>query len=163
MMDKEAFVQRVMAREQALYRVARAMLPRPVDQQDAVQEAVLKAWAKRDTLREEAVFPAWLMRILINECKTIRRKASRLVLTDAWAEQAASAVPADDALALDALVDALPEKLRLPVVLYYVEDFPLNTVAAILRCPPGTIKRRLYDARKALRLEMEQEKEAWER
>lgn len=67
---------------------------------------------------------------------------------------------AGDEMALGALLDALPERLRLPTVLHYIEGFPVKDVASMLRCPQGTIKRRLSDARKALRLEIEQEREA---
>lgn len=159
-MDKQQFVAKVTDREQTLYRVARSMLRSEADQQDAVQEAVLKAWAKRNTLREEQYFATWLVRILINECKSIHQKQSRLVLMATWAEDSLGESHTDTRGELDAMLDTLPERLRLPVVLHYVEGFPLKDIASMLRCPQGTIKKRLFDARKALRLELEQEKEA---
>lgn len=162
-MDKQQFVAKVTAREQTLYRVARSMLRNEADEQDAVQEAVLKAWAKRNTLREERYFATWLVRILINECKSIHRKQSRLVLMATWVEDSLGESHADMHGELDAMLDTLPERLRLPVVLHYVEGFPVKDIASMLHCPQGTIKKRLFDARKALRLELEQEKEAWQR
>lgn len=54
-MDKEEFVQRVQARERALYCIARTMLA-PCDCEDAMQAAVLRAWEKLYTLRDEALF-----------------------------------------------------------------------------------------------------------
>lgn len=159
-MDKQQFVTKVMDREQTLYRVARSMLRSEADQQDAVQEAVLKAWTKRNTLREEQYFATWLVRILINECKSIHLKQSRLVLMAAWEDDSLGESHTDTHGELDAMLDTLPERLRLPVVLHYVEGFPLKDIASMLRCPQGTIKKRLFDARKALRLELEQEKEA---
>ena len=68
------FVQRVRACERRLYRVARAQLPSEADCEDAVQEALLRAWDRLDTLREEAYFETWLIRILINQCKTFYRR-----------------------------------------------------------------------------------------
>lgn len=161
-MDKQRFIEEVMAREQTLYRVARSILRGEADQQDAVQEAVTKAWAKRNALRDERFFSTWLVRILINECRTICRKQSRIVLRESWAEDAFGSEPLSTASDLDVVVDALPERLRLPIVLHYIEGFPVKEIAAMLHCPQGTIKKRLYDARKALRLEIEQEKEAWQ-
>ena len=161
-MDKQQFTQEVMAREHTLYRVARSILHVEADQQDAVQEAIAKAWAKRSTLRDERLFATWLVRILINECRTICRKQSRIVLQDDWAENALGAMPMTADSDLDAIMDALPERLRLPIVLHYIEGFPVKEIARMLHCPQGTIKKRLFDARKTLRLEMEQEKEAWQ-
>ncbi len=51
----------------------------------------------------------------------------------------------------------LPERLRTPLLLRYLEGFPLDDIAKILRLPVGTVKSRLYTARKTLRLELEKE------
>lgn len=55
---------------------------------------------------------------------------------------------------------ALPEKLRTPLLLHYLEGFSLEEVARMLRLPQGTVKSRMHRARKILRLEMEKEGEA---
>ncbi len=161
-MDKQAFVCQVMAHEQTLYRVACSMLRQEADRKDAVQEAVLKAWANQYTLKDERYFKTWLMRILINECHTICRKQARLVLIPAWTDEkhtTDTSAPEGD---LTAMVDGLPDKLRLPMVLHYVEDFSLKDIADMLRCPLGTVKKRLHDGRKALRLAYEQDERAWQ-
>lgn len=56
-----------------------------------------------------------------------------------------------------ALVDALPEKQRLVLALHYVEGFSIAEVAQILRVPPSTVRGRLFEARRALRLELAKE------
>ena len=78
-MDERQFSQRVRACEQKLYNTARMLLPCQADCEDAVQEALFKAWARLDSLRDTGRFKAWLMRILINECKMLlrRRRAHR--------------------------------------------------------------------------------------
>ena len=78
-MDERQFSQRVRACEQKLYNTARMLLPCQADCEDAVQEALFKAWARLDSLRDTGRFEAWLMRILINECKMLlrRRRAHR--------------------------------------------------------------------------------------
>ena len=55
-MDKQTFSEQVLAMGDSLYRVARTILRSPADCEDAVQEAVAKAWEKRGTLREERYF-----------------------------------------------------------------------------------------------------------
>ena len=52
-------------------------------------------------------------------------------------------------------VDALPEKYRVVVLLYYMEELPLAQIASVLRVPEGTVKSRLYQARKLLRQQLE--------
>ena len=73
-MTKADFIRRVRGCERRLYRVARTMLPSEADCEDAVQEALLRAWDRLDTLREEAYFETWLMRIVINQCRTFYRR-----------------------------------------------------------------------------------------
>ena len=160
-MDKQRFAALVMEREKTLYRVARSMLQDLADQQDAVQEAITRAWEKRGALREERYFSTWLVRILINECHNMHRRQSRLVLKDSWEEHALGTAALHGNEALDAAMDALPERLRLPVILHYIEGFKLKEIAGMLHCTQGSIKRRLFDGRKALKLTMEQDKEAW--
>lgn len=166
-MDKQQFIQQVLSGEQTLYRVARAMLRSEADQQDAVQEAILKAWAKRHTLRDEQHFSAWLVRILINECKSIYRRQSRVVLKETWDEVSLGSHTHGAQSELDALMDELPERLRLPIVLHYIEGFSVKDIASMLHSTQGAIKKRMFVARRTLKLQLEQEleqdhnKEAW--
>ena len=53
------------------------------------------------------------------------------------------------------LINGLPLKHRVVVVLHYVQDFSLPEIAYILNCPVGTVKSRLHYARKVLKTELE--------
>lgn len=151
-MDKEEFTRRLLPAEQMLYRVARTMLPCDADCADAVQEAVFRAWQRLDTLREDAFFQTWLTRILINTCRTHQRRARRYVLSDDPARHAQETPPPDPGVR-DALL-ALPQALRLAATLHYIEGFSVREIARMTRCPEGTVKYRLHDARRRLRLEL---------
>ena len=52
-------------------------------------------------------------------------------------------------------VDTLPEKYRVVVILYYMEELPLAQIASLLHIPSGTVKSRLHQARKLLRQQLE--------
>lgn len=52
-------------------------------------------------------------------------------------------------------VNRLPDKLKLPVLLYYMEDLPVAQIAFVLKIPVGTVKSRLHFARKLLEKELE--------
>ena len=65
--------------ERSLYRVAMSYTGNVSDAADAVQEALLRAWNRRDTLRDERYFDTWLMRVVINESKTLLRRRRRVL------------------------------------------------------------------------------------
>lgn len=160
-MTKHDFTEYVLAQEQTLYRVSRAMLRQEADQKDAVQETVAKAWAKLGSLRDERYFATWLTRILINECTNITRRRKRIVLMRDWEEDALKAhAEFAEPTGIDEALDALPEKLRLPTVLHYMEGFSLLEIRELLHLPLGTVKSRLHDARITLKLELERNEEA---
>lgn len=160
MMEEERFVSEIRAMERTLYRVSRSYLHSPEECADAVQEALTKAWAKRATV-QPAYFRAWLTRIVINECRNIQRKNRRVRPSEQAEETEISTQDEPErAQALRERLLALPEKLRTPLLLHYLEGFSLEEMARMLRLPQGTVKSRMHRARKILRLEMEKEGEA---
>lgn len=150
-MDKEFFVQEIEKSGGMLYRIAYTILRNNEDCRDALQEAVLRAWEKRGTLRENARFGTWLTRILINECYNIQRKRRRIVPLEEAPEP--SIPPPDPTLGL--ALQALPEKLRLPLVLQYAEGMEYAEIARILRLPESTVRGRIHRAKQQLRKELE--------
>lgn len=152
-MDRMEFISRVRGCERRLYRVARTMRLSDPDCEDAVQEALLKGWARLPGLRVEAYFETWLIRILINECKNIyRRRAGREA-----ALPAEPSVQADgDAALLEALM-ALPEKYRVTLELHYIEGYKTREIARMLSVPESTVKWRLVKGRDRLRAELGEE------
>ena len=81
-MDKKTFMEHMLAGEGTLYRTACALLSSEEDRRDALQETALRAWQRRDTLREEKFFTTWVTRILINVCHGMYRRQKRWVLTE---------------------------------------------------------------------------------
>ncbi len=150
-MTSTEFAERIIAMQETLYRVSYSLLPQACDREDAVQECIRIAWQKRDTLREDRYMQTWAIRILIHECYTLLRKRRREQPTDTMPERAAP--PDADRDIHDALL-ALPEHFRVPVLLHYIEGYPLKDVAEMMRLPIGTIKSRLNRARGMLRATM---------
>ena len=109
-----------------------------------------KAWQYKEKLYSEAYFDTWLVRILINECRSMLRKRKRDVseLDEDMPE------PSRDRERDIDLADALmklPEKYRLPTLLHYLEGYSLKEIARILRLPEARVKSRLHLARGKLR------------
>lgn len=78
-MTKSAYIKEVHDAEAMLYHVAKSILKNDADCCDAVQETLLKAYEKLDTLKKEKFFRTWITRILINECNGIIRKRKNII------------------------------------------------------------------------------------
>lgn len=152
-MDKETFSALVRGQQRQLYRIAISYTASSADAEDAMQEALLRAWKRRDTLRNPAYFGTWLNRILINECKTLLRKRKRQLPT-ADLPNLAAPPPDEQAMALRTALFALPEKYRVPLVLNLLEGYTLREIAAMLSLPVGTVKTRIARAKQKLEQEV---------
>lgn len=153
-MEKEQFTKRITEIEADMFHLAFSILHREQDCLDAVQEAVVKAYTGRDALRKPAYFKTWVMRILLNECYALLRRQKRLLpmeeqMLDLQADF--GNYVREEYLDLYRAIDALREKDRICVLLYYIEDYSIREIAQIMRMPEGTIKSRLRRARLQLR------------
>ena len=92
-MSDEEFAERVTAMTQTLYRVCYAQLSQACDREDAVQEALRKCWQKRGQLRDARYLQTWVIRVLLNECHNIQRRAARLQPCATLPERAAAPQP----------------------------------------------------------------------
>jgi RNA polymerase sigma-70 factor (ECF subfamily) len=146
------------------YRTACLVLRDPVEAQDAVQEAFLRAWRFRDSIPAGDARKAWLYRVVVNACVSrIRSERSRtgknagdlgletLPDTEPTPHDAAERSQlAEDVLA--ALAE-LPDTLRVPLVLRFYVGLSEKEIAVAIDRRPGTVKSRLYDARQRLALD----------
>ena len=155
-MTKEEFEARIIAMQDTLYRVSATLLHQPCDREDAIQECIYRALRKRDSLRDDRYMQSWVIRILINECYSIHRKARWERPSEKLPEPPPMPGPDADPAVFRALF-SLDEKMRLPMVLHYVEGYPVEEVAKIMRIPTGTVKSRLARGREKVRSEMEKE------
>jgi len=151
--DRAFFIAEIETCSDMMYRVAWSILRNEADVQDALQDAVLKAWEKRDKLCEEKYFRTWITRILINVCYDTQRMHRKIVPLDKIPVQSFSVPDPDLAMALE----ALPEKLRLPLVLCYSEGMTYEEAADVLRIPMTTLRGRLRRGKKELRKELDAE------
>jgi RNA polymerase sigma-70 factor (ECF subfamily) len=170
---KERF--RVLAEGQLprLYTIARRLVGD--DAEDAVQDALLKAFRGFDRLEHPGAGPAWLTSILINVCRDRGRARTRapeevsfemvedFSLYRTIADE--DPFPYSDSLHLDFLdqfgaedvrevLARLPDLYRIPMLLVYVDGFATKEVAAMLGAPLGTVLARLHRGRKLFEREL---------
>ncbi len=152
-MTKDALGELILANERQMFATAKSVLHDDHDCADAIQEAIVKAFTGLSRLRDDRYAKTWLMRILINECHNIQRKSARIVATDDFADLAAENSDSNkpDYSELYLAVAELKEELRVPVILYYMNDFSIKEIADILHISEGAVQKRLARARKLLR------------
>lgn len=153
-MNREDFSQKVIDMIPVLHRVAYMQLQQAADREDAVQEAIRRAWEKREHLREERYMQTWVIRILLNVCDTMRRRNARVQIQESFCDH--SAPERNESVLIDALM-SLDEKHRLPLQLRYIEEYSVAEVARMLRIPQGTVKSRLARGREKLRALLDEE------
>lgn len=156
-MTKEQLGNLILDSERQLYSTAKTILFCDQDCADAIQETIVKAFSRIDTLKNDRYARTWLIRILLNECYNVVRRSSRYIsLENLEDRQEMNAEGAKDYSELYAAVNSLKEELRLPVILYYIEDFSVREIAQILEISEGAVQKRLARARGKLRQELQE-------
>lgn len=151
------FEERLRESSSLAFRVAYGVLRHREDAEDVAQEAFAKAHRALAQLRDREKFRAWLVRmtwrLAIDWQRSHRRRIAREQVADvpppsSTTEQAVLAN--ERARHLWQAIDALPEKLRVVIVLAGIEEYDVRAVAELLDVPEGTVKSRLFLARKDL-------------
>ena len=138
------------------FRVAYAVLRQREDAEDVAQETLSKAYRSFRQLRDRDRFRAWLVRatwrMALDRRRGDRRRAQRelAVLAPDTISTEDVALESERASHLWSAIDSLPEKLRLAIVLSSMEGHDTREVASLLGIPEGTVRSRLFLARKAL-------------
>lgn len=133
-----------------VYRVAVHNTQCKSDAEDITQEVFVKLLESSKKFKDGEHLKAWLIRVTINECRTLMRKYSRE--TEQSAEIADCAVYDGDSV-LEA-VKALPENYRNAIYLHYYEGYTAKEIGKILDSKENTVLSWLSRGRAALRKEM---------
>jgi RNA polymerase sigma-70 factor (ECF subfamily) len=148
------------------HKLASWILRDPTGAEDAVQEAILRAWSRRRSIRFEAGEPhRWFMRIVVNVCRDeLRRKRRQPVSQAEQAPEPAarsdweSAAPDD----LGRAIGRLKEDEQIVLGLRFGRDLTIPQIAAQLGLPEGTIKSRVHYALEHVRAALDAERRAEE-
>jgi len=168
-LQPDAFESQVLSHLDALYAVACRLTKAPLDAEDLVQDALVKAMRARDQYQAGTNLKAWLFKILTNTFinKYRRGGLERVVLdgpdadplADGWVSAASMRALRDpESQAIRPIVaeeiyralDELPEEFRIAVVLSDVEELSYKEIAEAMDCPVGTVMSRLHRGRRLL-------------
>lgn len=154
------FAALVQRQSRFVFRVAYAVLLNAYDAEDAVQETFLKLYRNRgwQHLKNERAFLArvtWRVAVDLSR-HSLRHSASRVDTVETGEAASPHAGPeqalllADQRTIVHSMIDALPEELRVPLVLSSFDELNSRQIGDILGVPEGTIRTRLQRARQIL-------------
>lgn len=152
-----------------IYALAITMVKNSADAEDVLQITFVKAWQSIDKLENVSAFNTWIQRITINQCNSMLRGKkqnysiddesedgeilqieSDLLLPEQYAERE------DLSIRLKEIVDDLSIVQRETILLYYYNELSVEEIAETMDCSVGTVKSRLFLARKAIKTEIEE-------
>ena len=150
--DKEWFSQQIILNQDSMYRYAFTILKNDSDVKDVLQESIIKAYEKIDSLKEPKKFKCWILTIVKNSAYDFLR--SHNDFSDIAEESIES--PANESALVEKLdlynaIQKLPLKDRTIVLLYYFEGMQIKAISNILEADSQTIRMRLSRARKKLK------------
>lgn len=137
---------------------------------DLYQDTFLKLYEMGEDLAIQKNPKGFMMSVSVNLYRNQKRKFSirqRIVGAEMSVEEAAD-IPSGEQMTEERVVEKeecrivrdavrrLPDKYRLPVLLFYMEELPLSDISRILNLPAGTVKSRLHRAKKILRQKLEE-------
>jgi RNA polymerase sigma-70 factor, ECF subfamily len=155
------FESRLVESSTLAFRVAYGVLRHRQDAEDVAQEALVKAYRSFSQLRDRERFRAWLVRmtwrLAIDRQRGDRRRLARETATQgtAAADTSDEVIARERAALLWSAIDALPDKLRIVIVLAGIEGHDTSEVARLLGVPTGTVKSRLFLARQRLKEQLQ--------
>jgi RNA polymerase sigma-70 factor, ECF subfamily len=166
--DKSAFELLVVKYQRKLVRLLSRFIRDPTEVEDVAQEAFIKAYRALPSFRGDSAFYTWLYRIGINTAKNYLVAMGRRAPTVSETESADSEgseesgqvpdynTPENELMSrqiaetVNRAVEDLPEELRTAITLRELEGLSYEDIAAIMNCPIGTVRSRIFRAREAI-------------
>lgn len=142
-----------------LYAAAFSVCRRPQDAEDAAQETFIEYWSRNKDFESPAHLRAWLLRVAINKAKNKTNSFFRKNTLPLEEYTQTLTFETQEASELFEAVMALPENYRVPIHLFYYEDYSVAEIADILHLTEGSVKTRLSRGRKMLKHTLQ---EAWD-
>ncbi|MGX8701496.1 RNA polymerase sigma factor [Caproiciproducens sp.] len=153
MVETETFLRNAIdTHGDAVYRLALCRLQNTADAEDVFQDVFLHLLKEKNVGQWNSEhLKAWLLRVTINCCHNlVRNRLRRKVISLEEVPEVTSELTESDYELWEAL-GRLPAKYRIVVLLYYVEGYKTEEIAALIQCPDATVRSRLYRGRRKLK------------
>ena len=138
-----------------VFRVALSWLKHPSEAEDVTQTVFLKLYRERKPFATEAHVKHWLIRVTINECKKLFRNPFRGAEDISNYTNALRFETSEQSELYDAVMN-LPQKYRVPIFLYYYEDYSTAEISKMMGIPTPTVATRLHRGRELLKQKLQE-------
>lgn len=150
--DRQAVEELLASHRQPVYALAYSYLRDPGRAEEAAQEAFLRIFSRLGSLKNPANFRGWCLTITANLCRDLlRQKRPRLVALELAPEVVEPDPDPGLSERLRAGLESLSDTVRQALLLRDIEGFSYEEVSEIQRIPLGTVKSRIFEARRKLR------------
>lgn len=150
MFSDEQFTRLAKTYIDTVFRVALNYLKSGTDADDVTQNVFLKLWKEKKPFDSEEHIRNWLIRVTINECKSLLRSPWRSSENIEDYARTLSFVTPEHSELFYAVME-LPKKYRMPIYLYYYEGYSTEEVADFLSIPRATVATQLRRGRELLK------------
>jgi len=157
--DREAFRLLFEAYKDRVFSIAFYSLGEEAAAGDVTQQIFLKLMTRIGQFRGDSEFTTWLYRLVVNSCLDERRRQRRFLpvaefdqmsSADTQRSQESNYARREIAGSVREAIGGLKPKMRLPILLKYIEGLSYDEIAEVLGCSKGTVGSRLNRAHKAL-------------
>lgn len=131
-----------------LFRISIFMLGNEADAEDAVQETVLRYMQKAPVFNGSEHKKAWLIKVITNQCRDMMR--FRTNHPQISIEDLQNCVQNPESTGIVEALMTIPEKFKIVMLLYYVEEYRIDEIAGIINKSSSAVKMRLQKGRKLL-------------
>jgi RNA polymerase sigma-70 factor, ECF subfamily len=157
--DRDAFEMIIRTQSRALFAIAYGILQNREEAEDAVQDALVKAWKSRWRVRDPEKFPAWLAMIARHRARDVFRRRKNVPLPAEAGESVAPEIETTtESAALDrqlqSTLAALPELHRSALTLRYFEEMDYRSIENLLGLSNGSLRGILGRALAAMRKQL---------
>lgn len=151
--DKEALLNLIMDKKSEYYKLAYIYTMDKEDAMDAMEDMILILYGQIRKLKKDEVFYSWSKTILVNCCKSILRKKSRVIMLEEMEEEACEGGFEGRERRMDIItyLKELNEHQQEAIKLKYLMDMDYESIAKLSNVPVGTVKSRVSTGLKKLK------------
>lgn len=157
--NKDALLQLIMIEKDAYYRLAFTYMRNEHDALEAMDEMIVTVYEKISSLKKNEAFYSWSKTILVNSCKTLLRNRKKVIYLDDMAtvngESTLTKDPyhnSEQAIVMEELLSHVNKYQREAIQLKYFHDLDYQTISEMTDVSVGTVKSRVFQGLKKLRL-----------
>lgn len=153
-LDRSSFTDIVQRWQDTVFRLAYSYMKSQADADDVTQIVFLKLYQSKTIFLSDEHVRNWLIKVTVNECRSLLRSWWWKNEDIEHYVETLSLMPQQKELLEDVM--ELPEKYRIPIYLYYYEQYNAEEIGRILHIPAATVRTRLARGRKQLRILLEE-------